>query len=141
VENRPRTRLQQGIVQPKIITDGRIRYDRIRFANFCSTGEPSNLQEALDDPRWKSAMDEEFSALARNHTWHLVPADRGRNVIDCKWVYKVKRKVDGTVDRYKARLFVKGFKQQYGVDYEDMLSPVVKSATIRLVLSLTVSRN
>jgi hypothetical protein len=86
-------------------------------------------------------MDEEFSALSRNHTWHLVPADRGRNVIDCKWVYKVKRKADGTVDRYKARLFVKGFKQQYGVDYEDMLSPVVKSATIRLVLSLTVSRN
>jgi hypothetical protein len=68
VENRLRTRLQQVIVQPKIITDGRIRYDRIRFANFFSTGEPSNLQEALDDPRWKAAMDEEFSALARNHT-------------------------------------------------------------------------
>jgi hypothetical protein len=60
---RPRTRLQDGIVQPKIITDGRIRYDKLRFAYFCSTGEPDNIQEALGDPRWKTAMDEEIFAL------------------------------------------------------------------------------
>jgi histone deacetylase 1/2 len=141
VANRPCTRSQMGVVKPKIVTDGRVRYDRIRFANFCSTGEPENLQEALDDPRWKAAMDEEFSALSRNNTWHLVPAEHGRNIIDCKWVYKVKRKADGSIDRYKARLVAKGFKQKYGVDYEDTFSPVVKSATIRLVLSLAVSRN
>ncbi|XP_071681692.1 uncharacterized mitochondrial protein AtMg00810-like [Lolium perenne] len=86
-------------------------------------------------------MDEEFSALLRNDTWRLVPPGHGRNIIDCKWVYKVKRKADGTIDRYKARLVAKGFKQLYGVDYEDTFSPVVKSATIRLVLSLAVSRN
>ncbi|KAK1613122.1 hypothetical protein QYE76_036795 [Lolium multiflorum] len=141
VANRPCTRSQMGVVKPKIVTDGRVRYDRIRFANFCSTGEPENLQEALDDPRWKAAMDEEFSALSRNNTWHLVPAEHGRNIIDCKWVYKVKRKADGSIDRYKARLVAKGFKQKYGVDYEDTFSRVVKSATIRLVLSLAVSRN
>jgi hypothetical protein len=62
------------------------------------------------------------------------------NVIDCKWVYKFKRKADGTVDPYKARLVAKGLKQQYGIDYEEPLSPVVKSATIRVVLSLAVSR-
>jgi hypothetical protein len=85
-------------------------------------------------------MDSEFEALQRNKTWHLVPPRKGINIIDCKWVYKIKRKPDGTVDRHKARLVAKGFKQRYGVDYEDTLSPVVKPATIRLVLSLALSK-
>jgi hypothetical protein len=60
-------------------------------------------------------------------------------VIDSKWVYKVKRKVDGSLDRYKARLVAKGFKQWYRIDYEDTFSPVVKAATIHIILSITVS--
>ena len=65
---------------------------------------------------------------------------KGTNLIDCKWVYKVKRKADGTIDRYKARLVAKGFKQRYGIDYEDTFSLVVKIAIIRLVLSIAVAR-
>jgi hypothetical protein len=53
----------------------------------------------------------------------------------------VKRKAVGTIDRHKARLVAKGFKQRYDIDYEDTFSPVVKAATIRLVLSVAVSRN
>jgi hypothetical protein len=49
-------------------------------------------------------MDEEYDALIKNKTWHLVPSDRGQNIIDCKWVYKINRKSDGSIDRYKARL-------------------------------------
>ncbi|WVZ95434.1 LOW QUALITY PROTEIN: hypothetical protein U9M48_041200 [Paspalum notatum var. saurae] len=134
-EPRPRTRLQAGVGRPKVYTDGTIRY-----GCFSATGEPQFLGEALGDKNWKHAMDIEYDALLKNKTWHLVPPQKGRNVIDCKWVYKIKRKADGSLDRYKARLVAKGFKQQYGIDYEDTFSPVVKSATIRLVLSIAISR-
>lgn len=83
----------------------------------------------------------EFDALRRNKTWHLVPLVKGRNVIGCKWVYKIKRRSDEKIERYKAWLVAKGFKQRYGIDYEDTFSPVVKAATIRLVLSLVLSKN
>lgn len=85
-------------------------------------------------------MDSEYQALMKNKTWHLVPPKKGLNVIDCKWVYKIKRKPDGSLDRYKARLVGKGFKQRYGIDYEDTFNPVVKAATIRIILSIAVSR-
>ncbi|XP_040258896.1 uncharacterized mitochondrial protein AtMg00820-like [Aegilops tauschii subsp. strangulata] len=103
-------------------------------------GEPTTLNSALDDPKWKKAMDEEYSALMRYKTWHLVPNQKGRNIIDCKWVYRIIKKADGSIDRYKARLVAKGFKQRYGIDYEDTFSPVVKAATIRLVLAIAVSK-
>jgi len=69
------------------------------------------VKAALGDARWVSAMDKEHNALMNNQTWHLVPPPKGKNIIGCKWVYKVKRKVDGTIDRYKARLVAKGYRQ------------------------------
>jgi hypothetical protein len=67
-----------------------------------SSEEPATVDDALHDPRWVKAMDAEHDALQQNKTWHLVPKPRGKNVIRCKWVYKVKRKSDGSIDRYKA---------------------------------------
>jgi hypothetical protein len=83
-------------------------------------------------------MLDEYNALMCNKTWTLVPPISSHNINDYKWVYKVKYKADGTVDRLKARLVAKGFKQHLGIDYDDTFRPVVKPATIRLVLSLTV---
>jgi hypothetical protein len=129
------TRLQHGIRNPKVYID-----ETISYGVFTSSGEPQQHQEALSDQKWKNAMDIEFSALLKNPTRHLVPPKSGANVIDCKWVYKIKRKPDGNVDRYKAQLAAKGFKQRYVIDYEDTFSPVVKAATIHIVLSIAVSR-
>jgi histone deacetylase 1/2 len=132
---RMQTRLQKGIKTPKIYTDGTIRYGLL-----AATGEPCSLSEALGNPKWRKAMEEEYDALLKNHTWHLVPPSSSKNLIDCKWVYRIKKRADGTIDRYKARLVAKGFKQRYGIDYEDTFSPVVKAATIRTVLAISVAR-
>jgi len=136
-QQRPTTRSQHGISKPKVYMDGTVRWCQLAST---AVEEPSTVSEALQDDKWVSAMDTEHQALLRNRTWHLVPPPRGKNIIGCKWVYKVKRKADGSVDRYKARLVAKGYKQQYGIDYEDTFSPVVKAATIRIVLSVALSQ-
>ena len=70
-------------------------------------------------------MDAECDALMKNKTCNLVPLQKGRNIIDCKYVCKIKRKQDGSLDRYKARLVAKRFKQRLGIDYENTFSPVL----------------
>lgn len=102
--------------------------------------EPTTVTQALKDPQCRRAMSEEYDALVRNGTWELVPADPSHNVVGCKWIFRIKRHSDGSVDRFKARLVAKGFHQRPGVDYHDTFSPVVKPTTIRLVLSLAVSQ-
>jgi hypothetical protein len=69
-----------------------------------------------------------------------VPRSDVRNVVDLKWVYKIKRNVDGSIDRHKAQLVAKDFKQRYAIDYEDTFIPVIKAATIRIVLSVVVTK-
>ncbi|KAK1687246.1 hypothetical protein QYE76_048094 [Lolium multiflorum] len=111
--------------QPRKYTDG-----TVPWCLSSTVDEPTNVQSPLAIPQWKEAMDEEYGALMRNNTWKLVPPRSGVNVVDCRWIYKVKQKADGSVDRYKARLVAKGFKQRFGIDYEDTFSPVVKIATV-----------
>ena len=84
-------------------------------------------------------MNSEFEALLRNGTWTLVRPKPNINLVGCKWVYRIKRKDDGTIDRFKARLVAKDYHQQHGIDFHETFSPVVKPATIRLVLSIVVT--
>jgi Reverse transcriptase (RNA-dependent DNA polymerase) len=103
--------------------------------------EPSTFTQANQHPHWRQAMADEFTALAANNTWKLVPRPTAQNVIGSKWVFQIKKRADGIIDHYKACLVVKGYNQQQGVDYHDTFSPVVRPTSIRLVFSIIVSNN
>lgn len=106
--------------------------------------EPDTFREAItrhDSERWKEAMQVEYEALMDNQTWDLAELPNGRKPLRCKWVYKVKTYSDGSVERYKARLVIKGFSQVKGVDYNETFSPVVRYATVRYLMSMAVKMN
>jgi hypothetical protein len=84
-------------------------------------------------------MQEEFSSLLANHTWDLVQRPSRSNVVTGKWVFKHKFKADGSLEHYKAHWVLRGFTQRLGIDYDETFSPVVKPATVRTVLSLSLS--
>lgn len=100
---------------------------------------PANIQEALSIPEWRKAVQEELMALQKNGTWELTVLPEGKKTVGCKWVFVIKHKADGSVERYKARLVAKGFTQSYGIDYEETFAPVAKLNTVRVLLSIAVN--
>ncbi|XP_073367905.1 uncharacterized protein [Aegilops tauschii subsp. strangulata] len=111
---RPHTRSKSGIFQPKKRTDGTVAWLAacVAHAEADPTTEPRHFRAALGIPHWRAAMEQEIHALQRNNTWRLVPPPSGVNIIDSKWVFKVKKHADGSIERYKARLVAKGFKHR-----------------------------
>lgn len=103
--------------------------------------EPSSYEEAKDNDNWQQAMREEIDALLKNETWDLVPQPAGCQPVSCKWVYRLKRKIDGSTEIFKARLVARGFSQHQGLDYEETFSPVAKMATVRTLISLAAKMN
>lgn len=106
------------------------------ISQYCDIQEPSSYEEASHNKLWVEDMNKEIQALHRNDTWELVDLPKGKKAIGSKWVYKVKLKSDGSLERCKARLVAKGYNQRYGVDYEETFSPVVKMSTIRCILAI-----
>ena len=86
-------------------------------------------------------MEAEIQALEKNQTWVLTSLPHGKKTIGCKWVYKMKFKANGDIERHKARLVAKGYTQTEGIDYFDTFSPVAKMTTVRLLLSIAAAKN
>jgi hypothetical protein len=101
--------------------------------------DPMSVKEAKNRPdwaKWKVAMDDEIEQLRKLGTWTLVELPQGRVAIDNKWVYRLKRDIEGIIQKHKARLVAKGFEQIYGIDYGDTFAPVMRLDTLRLLLAL-----
>ncbi|KAE8715084.1 1-phosphatidylinositol-3-phosphate 5-kinase FAB1B [Hibiscus syriacus] len=116
----------------------------IAYCLLTEDGEPSIYQEAInssDASLWMMAMQEEIEALHKNNTWDLVPLPQGRKPIGNKWVFKIKRNGDDQVERYRARLVVKGYAQKEGIDFNEIFSPVVRVTTVRVVLAMCAILN
>ena len=106
-----------------------------------TTITPNTVSEALIKREWKDAMREEMSALEKNKTWEILKRPRGKNIVDCKWIFTPKYKANGSLQRHKARLVAKGYTQTYGVDYQETFAPVAKMNTVRILLSLAAHYN
>ncbi|CAN0886875.1 Retrovirus-related Pol polyprotein from transposon TNT 1-94 [Linum grandiflorum] len=102
---------------------------------------PSHYRFAKGDPQWEAAMQVEFQALEENCTWDVMPRIPGLSVIGSRWVYTVKMHPDGTLDRYKARLVAQGFRQEHGVDYDEIFAPIAKMQTVRSVFAVAAMYN
>jgi hypothetical protein len=111
------------------------------IANVGRDKEPPSYELAMTDPKWQEAMNSELQALIDNQTWSLVPLPPGKHPISCKWVYRIKCKADGSVERYKARLVARGFTQTAGINYHDTFSPTAKMVTVRCLLAIVASLN
>ncbi|RVX02364.1 putative mitochondrial protein [Vitis vinifera] len=105
-----------------------------RLPHYHNRAIPNSVQEALADPRWKAAMNEEMKSLQKNETWELVECPLGKKPVGCRWIYTVKYKADGSIERFKARLIAKGYTQTYGIDYIETFLPVAKINTVRVLL-------
>ncbi|XP_038903618.1 uncharacterized mitochondrial protein AtMg00820-like [Benincasa hispida] len=113
----------------------------LSVATDLDTVESSSYKEALLHPKWHCALLDEYEALIQNQTWSIIPLPQNRKVIGSKWVFRLKHNQSDEIDHFKAQLVAQGFSQDYGINYFETFSPVVKPTTIRIVLSIALSNN
>ncbi|GKA32140.1 RmlC-like cupins superfamily protein [Tanacetum coccineum] len=106
--------------------------------NIDKSIEPTTFNQASKHVKWVEAMNKEIEALEKNNTWELTTPQQGKKAIGNKWVFKIKHKADGNIERYKARLVVKGFNQKERIDYNETFAPVAKMVTLRTLLVVAI---
>ncbi|KAI0993507.1 Retrovirus-related Pol polyprotein from transposon, partial [Podosphaera aphanis] len=102
--------------------------------------EPKSIGEAFqqtDENRWREAINKELLSLDQNHTWDVTDRPLKRNVVGSKWVFKIKRNADGSIERYKARLVAQGFSQVPGHDFDETFAPVARYDSLRILLRIS----
>lgn len=109
------------------------------LAVITSAVEPQTYAEAIKDEKWRFAVTHEIDSLEDRGTWTVEALPPGKKTLGCKWVFKIKFRADGTIERYKARLVVLGNHQTEGIDYSDTFAPVAKMVTVRTFLQQAVS--
>nr|GEW86634.1 hypothetical protein [Tanacetum cinerariifolium] len=143
------TKLSEYVLDEKVKygIQRHVKYSHLSKENYCfstnlnKTLEPSSYYEACTNKDWVSAMNTKMEALNRNDTWVITDLPLNKKPIGCKWIYKIKYKSNGDIERYKARLVAKGYNQREGVDHDETFSPVVKIVTIRCLISMAVNQD
>lgn len=108
------------------------------FTTFLSQiKEPHNFHQAVKYVEWQASMKAKMEALNDNRTWSIVPFPHYAHAIGCKWVYKFKMNVDGSVERYKARFVIKVYSKREGFDYTKIFNLVTKQTIVNVFLALT----
>ncbi|GKB98024.1 ribonuclease H-like domain-containing protein [Tanacetum coccineum] len=137
------------------IVEGKVKYGVERVVNYANLKpdsfcfatalnksiEPKCYEDVVLDSNWIDAMNSEIEALNENQTWFITDLPPGRKAIGNKWIYKIKYKSSGDIDRYKARLVVKSCSKKEGVDFDETFSHVVKMSTVRCLIALSVTNN
>jgi len=145
----PEPLIIRGRGRPKIIRTGkpgrpRKQFHEAKIVMSLSTEIPATLEEAINSKekeKWLEAMNSEIKSLNDCNTWILVDKTHDMHVISCKWVFNIKRRQNGEIDRYKAQLVARGFEQRSGIDYKEIYAPVARIETIRLMLALSIEEN
>ncbi|KAI3496683.1 hypothetical protein L1887_39054 [Cichorium endivia] len=139
-----------GNVRDKVLTRTQLHQRQVdlnktselcMFNVFISKVEPKNVKDAFDHPDWIEAMQLELEEFERNKVWRLIPKPTNASIVGLKWVYRNKLDTEGNVVQNKARLVVKGYCQQEGIDYEETFAPVARLKSVWIFLAYAAHKN
>ena len=139
-----------GNVSEKVLTRSQVKakqtslFSKVEFCmynSFVSKVEPKTVNSALDHSDWVQAMQDELNEFERNKVWRLIPTPKDASVVGLKWVFRNKMDKEGNVIRNKARLVVRGYCQEEGIDYEETFAPVARLESVRIFLAYAAHKN
>ena len=103
--------------------------------------DPVNFEEVVKSPKWRLAMDEKIKSIEKKSNMEFGGSTSGwSKEIGVKWIYKTKLNEPGEVDKYKARLVVKGYTQEHGINYTEVYAPVARMDTVRIIIAFAAQK-